>query len=242
MITRDFDTPNLGGENGAMPFDDTNNPYAPPPEVDRSVVGTDSAASPITVRYRFTPEETATAQAENLRQLFPHKITRISFNITVATVCLICTNEILDAIELYAKMDIFHPGRLFMACIPIAFGIYWFFFRRRVNYWWLLRRATKSGLFAGDVVWQIGPDRLSLRAELCQDAGVRGSMETISEFSCDWASYIKVARTSKGLLLYLNPKTIHWLPRHGFADNGGFDCVVAWAREKVPQFIAVDRE
>lgn len=196
------------------------NPYRSPQSLDADGAKTQgdpgdaSQEQPVTVRFRWTAEEMASAYRYHFRHIC-RPLFRRSLEIILALVLLgvffACWNS--------RSVNI-------IAGASILFGIYWFALRPFERRWTIRRQFAKRPDRDLEFVWRIAPDRIAVSSRLAQ-----------GEYA--WEALTKVTRTPDGLMLYATDHIFHWLPRHGFACDDEFDRAVAIAKAKIRQFHTV---
>ena len=168
----------------------------------------------VPVRYRWTLAEQTEAQRWHLRQ---SKVRRI-----VPAVCWVLAGLLAcSAISIYRRQGtLAHaPGTV----IGIAYFLVLSGLIPLLTRWRVRRNHAGASTRDAEVTWQI--TAASLRFE-----HAHGSSEV------KWAAFNKAALAPTGLLLYSQPLIFHWLPRHGFESEEGFEAVAAWARQNIPAF------
>lgn len=231
-----------------MNLDD--NPYVAPRPIDpregRVKPGTippgGDEGPPVVVRFQITAEEIATAHREHARHLSLLWLLMIILHVVV--IGLSSFFVLFEAVDLAVRMREGHtsldrymdPG-LIGFCLM---GISWFTLRRPINRQHL-RRAVQRLAGDVDVEWRIQADRLESNAKLLRAPGSHAPIESIARPAIDWGNFIGGARTERGILLSLSPTLFHWLPRHGFADENGYERVARWACDRIRKFVDTTR-
>ncbi len=107
-----------------------------------------------------------------------------------------------------------------MAILGITIGGYWPFAWFVLFPWWTRRQFKKRPDHNLEVTWSITDDGLETSSEHHK-----------AQFT--WAMIAKAVESPQGMLLHLNSRMFHWLPRHGFESEETWRAFGALVRQQV---------